>query len=162
MPSVGRFESRTTGVSEHRIRCPAIWTLPSFSSICACAAATVATSAPATRSRNDNVRTSVFPCGSFPDVNTAMCSDCGGQSIMLTRAVTTSARTRTARNASATPSRASPSGPASRSSMSSMMRRSPVRTLSRHARASRPFWIGSRATACVPSSSRMPAGLRAS
>ena len=45
---------------------------------------------------------------------------------------------------------------------SSMMRRSPVRTLSRHARASRPFWIGSRATACVPSSSRMPAGLRAS
>ena len=44
----------------------------------------------------------------------------------------TSAPTRTARNASATPSRASPSAPGSGSSMSSMMRRSPVRTLSRH------------------------------
>ena len=74
----------------------------------------------------------------------------------------TSAPTRTARNASARPSRASPSGPGLRSSMSSMMQRSPVRTPSRHARASRPFWIGSRATACVPSSSRMPAGSRAS
>ena len=58
----------------------------------------------------------------------------------------TSAPTRTARNASATPSRASPSEPATASSMSSMTRRSPVRTLSRHGWASRPCWIGSRAT----------------
>ena len=52
---------------------------------------------------------------------------------------------------------ASPSALATTSSRSSMTRRSPVRTLSRHARASRPFLIGSRAMACVSSSSRMPA-----
>jgi hypothetical protein len=50
---------------------------------------------------------------------------------------------------SAMPSRALPSGPGSRLSMSSMTPLYPAPTLSRHARASRPCWIASRAMACV-------------
>ena len=62
---------------------------------------------------------------------------------------------------SATPSRASPNGLATASSMSSMMRRSPVRTPSKYARASRHSLTASRATACERSSLRMPAASRA-
>ena len=46
--------------------------------------------------------------------------------------------------------------------MSSMMRRYPVRTRSKHARASRHSLTASRATACERSSLRMPAASRAS
>ena len=53
-------------------------------------------------------------------------------------------------------------GPGSRSLTSSMTPPSPVPTLSRPARASHRSLTASRATACVPSSSRMPAGLRVS